>query len=184
VLNWYVGFNRRLPFFEHHTFFFDSDWDTHFRAVYEVPEWVDRPLFYLHVPSRTEASCAPEGGETVFILIPTAAGLREDEALRERYFGAVMTRMENLTGESLRDHVVTRHSYSIRDYETDYHAFKGNAFGLGQTLSQTAYFRTPNTSKKLKNLYYAGQYTVPGTGTTMSMISGKVVSERILREMG
>ncbi len=182
VLNFYLGFDRPLDEFSHHTFFFDTDWDDHFSAVYEDPRWIDEPLFYLHVPSRTDPSCAPPGGEAVFLLIPVAPGLEDDRERRKYYFNHAMDRMGRITGRPLRKHLVYKAEMSLDDFSRDYRAYKGNAFGLGQTLFQTAWFRTANRSKKVGNLYYAGQYTVPGTGTTMSMISGEVASMRIKKE--
>lgn len=179
VLNYYLGFDRRLNEFAHHTFFFDTDWDEHFDAVYDNPRWIEEPLFYLHVPSRTDGTCAPEGHEAVFLLIPVAPGLDETDARREYYLEHAFDRIEACTGRSLRKHLVFQESMSLRDFSRDYHAYKGNAFGLGQTLFQTAWFRMANRSRKIVNLYFSGQYTVPGTGTTMSMISGNVVAERI-----
>jgi phytoene desaturase len=182
VMNYYVGFNRKLPFLSHHTFFFDTDWNDHFDAVYGSPRWPDDPLFYLHIPSMTDPGCAPEGKEAMFILVPCAMGLDDSDEVRERYFGLVMDRMERLTGESIRDAIEWRETMSIREFKQDYNAHEGTAFGLGQTLFQTAYFRPPNRSRKATNLYYTGHYTVPGTGTTMSMISGKLAAMRIARE--
>ena len=179
VLNFYLGFDRPLEEFTHHTFFFDSDWKTGFDAVYNNPRWIDEPLFYLHVPSRTDPACAPEGHDAVFLLIPIAPGLDDSPERRQVYLDHALTRMEARTGRDIRKHLVFQESMSIRDFERDYHAFKGNAFGLGQTLFQTAWFRAGNRSRKVDNLYYAGQYTVPGTGTTMSMISGEVAADRI-----
>ena len=182
VLNYYVGFNRKLPEFAHHTFFFDTDWNDHFDAVYGDRRWPKDPLFYLHLPSVTDPACAPEGHEAMFILVPSAIGLDDGDDLRDRYFEKVMDRMEALTGNTYRDAITFKESMSIREFKNDYNAHEGTAFGLGQTLFQTAYFRPMNRSKKLKNLYYAGHYTVPGTGTTMSMISGKLAAMRITRE--
>jgi phytoene desaturase len=184
VVNWYLGFDRKLDEFEHHTFFFDSDWEEHFDAVYDNPRWTDDPLFYLHVPSRTDASCAPEGHEAVFLLVPVAPGLDDTPERREQYLEMALDRMEKRTGTSLRKHLVFKESMSLTDFERDYNAWRGNAFGLGMTLFQTAWFRTANRSKRVENLYFAGQYTVPGTGTTMSMISGEVVADRIRHEYG
>lgn len=184
VLNFYVGFDKPIEAFTHHTFFFDADWDTHFDAVYKNPRWIEEPLFYLHVPTKSDRNVAPAGHEAVYILVPVAPGLEDTPERRERYFELVMDRMEARTGVSLRDHVVFRRSYSINDFRTDYNAYRGTAFGLGQTLLQTAWFRPANRSKKLSNLYYCGHYTVPGTGTTMSTISGIMAAQRILEDHG
>lgn len=179
VFNYYLGFDRKLDEFAHHTFFFDADWDAHFRAVYAEPEWIEEPLFYLHVPSKTDPSSAPTGHEAVFLLVPVAPGMEDTPERRAYYLDHALERMERRTGKELRRHLVFQETMALNDFVRDYNAYKGNAFGLGQTLMQTAWFRPPNRSKKVKNLYFSGQYTIPGTGTTMSMISGKVVTERI-----
>ena len=184
VMNYYIGFDRPIEQFAHHTFFFDADWDANFDAVYEHPRHAERPLFYLHVPSKTDPNAAPAGKEAVFLLVPVAPGLEDTPEIRNRYRDLAVQRMEERTGVPLRSHIIFERSYSINDFRRDYNAFRGNAFGLGQTLFQTAYFRPANRSRRVGNLYFAGQYTVPGTGTTMSMISGKVVADRIKTELG
>jgi phytoene desaturase len=184
VLNYYMGFSRKLPEFSHHTFFFDTDWDTHFEAVYGSPHFPEEPLFYLHIPSVTDPGCAPEGQEAVFALVPVAPGLEDTPEVRKKYREIVLDRMEACSGTSLRDSLVFCSEYSASDFTRDYNAYKGNAFGLGQTLFQTAYFRPANRSPRVSNLYFSGQYTVPGTGTTMSMISGKVAADRIMEDTG
>ncbi len=180
VLNFYLALDRKLEGLAHHSFFFDSDWDEHFDAVYGAqPHWVERPLFYIHSPSVTDPHVAPEGKELLYILIPVAAGLSAPADLREKFFRHAIARMEKQTGMDIRSHIIEYHSYSLEEFSLDYHAYRGTAFGLGQTMLQTAYFRPANRSKRLSNLYYAGHYTVPGTGTTMSTISGRVVAGRI-----
>ncbi|MFP4067500.1 MAG: phytoene desaturase family protein [Spirochaetaceae bacterium] len=184
VLNFYLGLDRRMPELAHHTFFFDADWDEHFDAVYRHPRWVENPLFYVHVPSVTDEHLAPGGHEVVYVLVPLAPGLEDTAEKREHYYRLVLDRMEARMGVNLRDHVVFRRSYALDDFRRDYNAYRGTAFGLGQTLLQTAWFRPANRSKKLGNLYYCGHYTVPGTGTTMSTISGVVAAQRILEDQG
>lgn len=184
VINYYVALDRTLDGLAHHTFFFDSDWDEHFDAVYGNPRWIERPLFYIHVPSVTDPHVAPEGGEVLYILIPSGCGLSTSPELRETYFRQTISRMEEHTGMDIHSHILEYRSYSLEDFTADYRAFQGTAFGLGQTMLQTAYFRPPNKSKRLSNLYYTGHYTVPGTGTTMSTISGRVVSQRLKEEHG
>ncbi len=179
VLNFYVGFRRKITSLSHHTFFFDTDWDDHFDAVYGNPRWPENPLFYVHVPSITDPAAAPKGKEAVFILVPCAADLPDEPSIRDKYFEIILGRMESLTGESLCDDIEFVESMSVSDFKNVYNAYRGTAFGLGQTLFQTAYFRPPNKSPKIPNLYYAGHYTVPGTGTTMSMISGKLAAIRV-----
>ncbi len=193
TLNFYLGLDFELKNVQPHTFFFDADWDTHGNSVYGsngnlfLPSdrqtfWPEKPLFYAHVPSLSDAVVAPKGGTTLFILVPIAAGLPDTPPQREKYLNQTLDRMEAFLGQNIRDHIKVQKSYSICDYQQDYHAFKGNAFGLGQTLFQTASFRPKNYSKKVKNLFYTGQYTIPGTGTAMVMISGQICAAKIIKQ--
>jgi phytoene desaturase len=184
VLNFYIGVNKKLKKLKHHTFFFDTDWDKHFESVYgEKKEWPQKPLFYIHVPSKTDATTAPKGKEALFVLIPCALNLYDGAEIREKYLDQVISRIEELTGEQFRDQIEFVESYSISELKRDFNAFGGNGFGLGHTLNQTALFRPPNKSKKLSNVYFTGQYTLPGTGTPTAVISGKVVTDRIKKDI-
>lgn len=184
TLNFYLAFNTKIPELEAHTFFFDSDWDKNFDDVYQRKTMNEKPLFYVHVPSRVDTKVAPKNGEAVFVLIPIAPGVDDNEDIRKKYLQHILNRMEEMIGRRISGNLAFYKSYSVANYTEDYHAFKGTAFGLGQTLFQTASFRPPNKNKRIKNLYYTGQYTIPGTGVSMAMIGGKVVAERIIKENG
>ncbi|MDQ4141786.1 MAG: phytoene desaturase family protein [Bacteroidota bacterium] len=181
-LIFYLGVNKRLYRLTHHNLFFDEDFGPHAREIYENPRWPEKPLFYVSAPSQTDSSVAPEGCENLFILIPVAPGLEDNESIREHYYQIVMDRLEKLTGQSIRDSVVVKRSYAHSDFIQDYHAFKGNAYGLANTLLQTAILKPSLKSKKVKNLFYTGQLTVPGPGVPPSLISGQVVAEEIRKE--
>jgi phytoene desaturase len=183
-LIYYVGLNRRVSHLLHHTLFFDTDFNQHLSEIYDRPHWPSDPLFYVCCPSKTDSTVAPEGMENLFILIPVAVALADEEAVRDRYFDAVMGRMEALTGESIRPHVVYQRSYAHNDYIADYNAFKGNAFGLANTLRQTAILKPRLRSGKLKNLFFAGQLTTPGPGVPPSLISGQVAAKEIMKAYG
>ncbi|TNF29110.1 MAG: phytoene desaturase [Bacteroidetes bacterium] len=179
----YVGVNKKLSGLLHHTLFFDTDFDTHLKEIYDTKEWPSNPLFYVCAPSKTDISVAPEGCENLFILIPVAVDLKDEEETREHYFNLVMDRMEHITGESIKEHVIYKRSYAHRDYLTDYNGYKGNAFGLANTLMQTAILKPSLRSKRLKNLFFAGQLTTPGPGVPPSLISGQVVAAQIQKEL-
>ena len=180
-LLFYLGLDRELAGLQHHNLFFDRPFDRHAAEIYTDPQWPSEPLFYVCVASRTDASCAPPGGENVFVLVPTAPDLGgDDEATRERYYGAVMERLEALTGQDVRGAVVYKRSYAESDFKADYNAFKGNAYGLANTLRQTAFLKPKMRSAKVRGLYYAGQLTTPGPGVPPSLISGQVAA----RELG
>lgn len=181
-LLYYVGLNKKLPGITHHSLFFDVDFDRHGQEIYDNPQWPAEPLFYVGAPSVTDPSVAPAGCENLFFLIPIAAGLKGDsEEVREQYFQKIVRRFEQQTGHSVRDAIVYKRSYSVSDFMTDYHAFKGNAYGLANTLMQTAILKPSMKSKKVDNLYYTGQLTVPGPGVPPSLISGEVVSKEIVK---
>ena len=181
-LLYYVGINKRLKNLRHHNLFFDTDFTVHAKEIYETPTWPTAPLFYASVPSITDKTVAPEGCENLFLLIPTAPGLKDTPEIKEQYFDMLMKRLESITGQEIREHVIYKRSYAMSDFVSDYHAFKGNAYGLANTLSQTAILKPRMKSKKLSNLYYAGQLTVPGPGVPPSIISGKVVANLIAKE--
>ena len=182
-LLFYIGLNRKLANLRHHNLFFDEDFTQHAVEIYEQPQWPSRPLFYASVPSKTDASVAPEGCENLFLLIPVAHSLDDADATREHYYNRLMDRLEKHCGHAVREAVVYCRSYAHRDFEADYHSYKGNAYGLANTLRQTAIFKPTLKSKKVSNLYFTGQLTVPGPGVPPSLISGQVVAGELLKEM-
>lgn len=182
-LIFYLGLDCKLDKMLHHTLFFDRSFDDHAFEIYDDPKWPSEPLFYTSMPSISDETVAPKGKEVLYILIPVAPDLTDDEATREKYYDAVMDRLEKLIGQNVRDHVVVKRSYAHQDFINDYHSFKGNAYGLANTLSQTAILKPTLKNKKLKNLYYTGQLTVPGPGVPPSLISGEVVAKEVVKDL-
>lgn len=178
-LLFYLGINKRIPKLLHHNLFFDEDFKVHAHEIYTAPQWPSKPLFYASAPTKTDASIAPEGCENVFLLIPVAPDLEDSEEIREKYYHIIMERLEKYCGVSIRDSVVFKRSYAHSDFKADYNAFRGNAYGLANTLMQTALLKPSLKSKKVKNLFYTGQLTVPGPGVPPSLISGLVVAEEV-----
>jgi phytoene desaturase len=181
-LLFYVGISKKLKNVLHHTLFFDASFDEHAIEIYDKPSWPANPLFYASFPSMTDDSVAPEGQEAAIFLIPLAPDLTDDVETREKYFNMIMSRLESLTKQTVRDHIVFKKSYCVKDFKEDYNSFKGNAYGMANTLLQTAFLRPKLKSKKVKNLFFTGQLTVPGPGVPPSLISGKIVSEIIIKE--
>lgn len=181
-LLFYLGIDKKLKNLQHHNLFFDQDFNKHAQEIYEQPRWPSEPLFYACVPSKTDASVAPQGKENLFLLVPVAPGLEDTEEIREQYYHRIMSRLENLSGQSIAGDVVYKKSYAHRDFISDYYAFKGNAYGLANTLRQTALLKPSLKSKQVKNLYYTGQLTVPGPGVPPSLISGQVVAIEIEKD--
>lgn len=181
-LIYYLGINKKIDGLQHHNLFFDADFDQHATEIYDKPQWPHNPLFYVSATSKTDATVAPQGCENLFLLMPVAPNLNDDEATRERYFDMMMDRLEQRTGQQIRAHVVVKRSYAHSNFIQDYHSYKGNAYGLANTLMQTAILKPALKSKKIKNMYYTGQLTVPGPGVPPSLISGQVVAGQVQKE--
>lgn len=181
-LLYYVGLNKKLKNPVHHSLFFDVAFEQHGNEIYNHPQWPTDPLFYVSIPSLTNKNAAPPGQEALVLLVPVASGLEgDDEELREKYFQKLLDRLEKHFNQSIRDAVVFKKSYSVSDFATDYNSYRGNAYGLANTLRQTAIFRPACRSKKVKNLFFAGQLTVPGPGVPPCIISGEVAAKQVMR---
>ena len=181
-LLYYMGIGKKVKGLQHHNLFFDEDLGQHSTEIYDKPQWPSKPLFYVCCPSQSDETVAPEGCENIFLLMPLAAGLADDEKLRSRYRKVMLDRLQRLTGESIEEHIAYERSYCIADFKNDYNAYRGNAYGLANTLRQTAILKPSIKNKKLSNFYYTGQLTVPGPGVPPSLISGKLVAKQIIKE--
>ncbi|CAM1334690.1 phytoene desaturase family protein [Tenacibaculum aestuariivivum] len=180
-LLFYVGFDKKLKDVCHHTLFFDTDFDVHAASIYDNPSWPKDPMFYASFPSLTEDSFAPINNEAATFLIPIAPGIDDTPELREKYFDLIINRLEKLTQQSVKENVIFKESFCVNDFVNDYNSYKGNAYGLANILTQTAFLRPKIKSKKVKNLFFTGQLTVPGPGVPPSLISGKIASDLILK---
>lgn len=182
-LLFYVGLDRKVPGLEHHNLFFENSFDKHAEEIYDNPQWPTDPLFYLCCPSKTDASVAPEGKENMFFLIPVAPGLTSTEALRDQYWEGMCDAVQRRTGIDIRSHVVYKRSFAHEEFKSEYNSYKGNAYGLANTLMQTAFLKPKMKSSKLANLFYAGQLTVPGPGMPPGIISGQLAAEEIAKTL-
>ncbi len=181
-LIYYVGLNKKLEKLAHHNLFFDHSLDQHAVEIYSNPQWPSAPLFYVSITTKTDPSGAPQGHENMFILIPVAADMEDTDEIKEKYFNVVLDRLENLTGQKIKDHIDYYKSFAYRDFVSEYNSFKGNAYGLANTLRQTAILKPSCKSSKVSNLYFTGQLTVPGPGVPPALISGKVVAKEISKD--
>ena len=163
------------------TIYFDYDLDQHSHEIYTDPKWPTKPLFYASAPSKTDKSVAPDNCENMFLLMPTGREWEDTEEMRDKY-NVMMDRLEKFTGSSIRNRVVVKRSFAFQDFQSDYNSFKGNAYGLANTLTQTAILKPRLKSKKVSNLYFAGQLTTPGPGVPPCLISGEVVSKEIVKD--
>lgn len=179
-LLYYIGLNKKVADIKHHNLFFDEDFNAHARDIYTNPKWPEKPLFYVSCTSKTDSSVAPTGCENLFFLMPIAPGLTDDEATRGKYFELMISRFESITGQSIRDHIVVKRGYAVNDFKADYNSYKGNAYGLANTLRQTAFLKPAMSSKKITNLLYTGQLTVPGPGVPPAIISGQIAAKEAI----
>ena len=180
-LLFYIGFNKRIKNVEHHNLFFDTDFELHAEEIYDDAKWPTDPLFYANFPSITDRTMAPENCEAGFFLVPIAPDLEDTEALRGQYLDIILNRFESKTGQSVRNNIIFKESFCVNDFIDRYNSYKGNAYGMANTLTQTAFLRPNLKSKKVKNLFFTGQLTVPGPGVPPALISGKLVSELIAK---
>ncbi|MEO9967087.1 MAG: phytoene desaturase family protein [Reichenbachiella sp.] len=180
ALIFYLGVKGKVKNLIHHNLFFDESFDQHAEQIYNQPQWPDKPLFYVCCPSKSDVDVAPAGDENLFVLMPLAPGLEDTTELRDKYYEMLMNRLETMTRESIQDRVSFKKSYCINDFKKDYNSYKGNAYGLANTLMQTAFMRPKMRNKKIKNLFYCGQLTVPGPGVPPSIISGQVAAAQLM----
>jgi len=180
-LLFYVGFDKKLKNIEHHNLFFDTDFERHAEEIYDHPQWPEDPLFYVNFPSVTDASMAPENCEAGFFLIPIAPNLEDTPELRDQYFDIIIDRFEAVTNQKVTPHILFKESFCVKDFKEAYNSYKGNAYGMANTLMQTAFLRPKLKSKKVDGLYFTGQLTVPGPGVPPSLISGKLAAELIYK---
>ncbi len=182
-LIYYIGLNKKIEKLSHHTLFFDEDLELHAIEIYKKPQWPAKPLFYVCCPSKSDDNIAPKGNENLFFLMPLAPGLKDTEELREQYFNVMITRLNKHIQEDISTAIDYKKSYCASDFISDYNAFKGNAYGLANTLLQTANLKPSIRNKKVKNLFYTGQLTVPGPGVPPSIISGKVAAGQMIKHL-
>ena len=178
---YYVAFNRKVNHLLHHNLFFDTDFEAHAKEIYDTKELPKQPLFYANFSSKTDDSLCADGKEIGFFLIPVAVDLEDNEEIHEKYFQLILDRIKKCTGEDLSDAIVFKKSFGVKDFKERYHSCRGNAYGLANTLLQTSVLRPTIKNKKLKNFFYTGQLTVPGPGVPPALISGKVVTDYILK---
>ncbi len=182
-LIYFLGIRKKIKSLHHHTLFFDEDLNQHSKEIYKNPQWPSKPLFYVCCPSKTDNGVAPSGHENIFMLMPIATGLQDSEEIREKYFQLIISRLEFQVKENITEHIDFKKSYCVNDFISDYNSYKGNAYGLANTLMQTAIMKPKIRNTKVKNLFYTGQLTVPGPGVPPSIISGKIAAEQLIKHL-
>ncbi|MBD79508.1 MAG: phytoene dehydrogenase [Crocinitomicaceae bacterium] len=181
-LLFYLGIDKKVENLDHHNLFFDADFENHAHEIYNDEKWPSDPLFYVCAPSKTDSTVAPKGCENLFVLMPIAPDLKDDNQTREKYFELLINRLETHTKSNIKEHIIYKRSFAVNDFKNEYNAYRGNAYGLANTLKQTAFLKPKMRNQKLNNLFYTGQLTIPGPGVPPALISGKVVSSLIINQ--
>ncbi len=176
----YLGVKGKLPQLNHHNLLFTKDWEHGFSQIFSNPEWPNDPSMYICMPSKTDNTLAPVDHENLFVLVPIASGLDYDKDFSEKYSEFILDEIAKYYNISdLKERIVVKHTYSVKDFIADYNAFKGTALGLAHTLGQTAVFRPNNVHKNIPNMFYVGAGTNPGIGMPICLISAELAYKRI-----
>ena len=184
----YLGLDRKLEHMLHHNVYLSARYKENFEQIFEERRLPDDPSFYTNVPSRTNEYGAPTGMEALYVLVPVphlqdanADWARDGEAFKERVYDL----LEKKAGiENIRRHVVVEQVKTPLDWRAEYNLEEGAAFGIGHGIFQVGYFRPPMASKTLRNVYFVGASTRPGTGVPLVAIGAKLAAERIGRDLG
>jgi phytoene desaturase len=183
ALIFYWGMSKKLEGLSHHNLMFKNDWEAHFASIFENPHWSEQPSYYICTPSKSDLQVAPKGGENLFVLIPAASGLDDDDEIRQKYRQMVIADVSKMVGEDIEPLIKVERIFGQSDFGADYHAYQGTALGLAQTLGQSLVWRPQMQSKKVKNLFYAGQYSHPGIGVPMCLTAGRLVGELVKKKV-
>lgn len=177
----YLGVQGRCESLAHHNFIFARDWNRHFHTIFHDPSWPEDPCLYVSAPSRTDASVAPPDCENLFVLVPIAPGFErpaeEQKVFEERILSLIE---EQMHVPNLRERLVVRERFTVRDFRERYHSVRGTALGLAHTLRQTSLLRPSNRHPAWKNFFYVGAGTVPGIGMPICLISAELACKRII----
>jgi phytoene desaturase len=191
----YLGVKGKIDELDHHTLLYTADWKTNFAEVFHAPDGkrrVPNPAsLYICMPSKTDKNVAPAGHENIFVLVPTAAdpsigkgGINgAGDARLESAADLVIEQISNWCNiPDLAERVVVRRTVGPMDFVNEFNAWNGTALGMAHTLFQSAFFRPKNKSKKVDNLFYAGQNTLPGIGLPMCLIGAELVYKHLTED--
>lgn len=178
----YLGVKGSIPEFEHHNLLFVDAWKENFKAIYKTGSAPETASIYISLTSKTDQSVAPAGHETIFVLVPLPPNLKWSAKKTDEMVSHYLTQIKNMTGVDLESRLVVREVFGPSDFKTKYYSWQSSMLGQSHILKQSAFFRTPNISKKVKNLYYVGCNTTPGIGLPMCLIGAELVYKRLAGE--
>lgn len=177
----YLGLNKTFPSLTHHNLLFSKDWDENLKQVFDYLDFPSSPSVYVCAPSKSDPTVAPPDSENLFVLVPISAGISYTQKQLDEWVDKTLSLLEtSMKLDGLKQSIVYKRVYSIKDFSEDYNSYKGSALGLAHTLGQSAVWRPNNVSKKIKNLYHVGSYTNPGIGMPICVISAQNAYKRIM----
>ena len=188
AIMFYWGVDTVYPQLGTHNVFLAGDYRGSFDRIFKDHTLPDEPSFYLHAPTRTDPSAAPLGEDTLMALVPVghldAATSQDWDALQARARSAVLRRLADAGIADLEKHLKFEVTYTPHDWMRRYNLAKGAAFGLSHNFLQVGYLRPHNRHRRYGNLYFVGSSTHPGTGLPMVLLSARLTTERILKDVG
>ncbi len=189
AIMFYWGVDTVYPQLGTHNVFLAGDYRISFDRIFTDHLLPDEPSFYVHAPARTDPSAAPVGEDTLTVLVPAGhldtSSVQDWDALQAHARAAVIQRLAASAGMGdLERHLKFEVSYTPRDWFSIYNLAKGAAFGLSHNFMQVGYLRPHNRHNRYGNLYFVGSSTHPGTGLPMVLLSARLTTERILKDIG
>jgi len=189
TIMFYWGVDKEYQQIAHHNVFLGGDYKASFDQIFNNHTLPEVPSFYVHAPARTDKAAAPEGQDTLYVLVPVghldARSEQDWEALVNHARETVLTRLAKEMGaDDLTEHIKFEIVYQPKVWKERFNLEKGAAFGLSHNFWQVGYLRPQNRHKQYKNLYFAGASTHPGTGLPIVLLSARLTTERILEEAG
>jgi phytoene desaturase len=176
-----LGLNTKLSNLEHHNLFFDTDWEKAVASIYKSSVLPEQPIFQVTVASKTSSKVAPKDKEALTIFVPIPNGVKPDKVALDSLKQNIYERIGERVQLDLSKHIISEHIHSSDYFSDTFNATRGSAAGLSVGLQQLAFLRPANRSKKVRNLFFAGQDTNPGIGVPLCILSGKMVSQLIVK---
>lgn len=188
TVTFYWGVDKQYPQLRVHNNFLSGDYRGSFDRIFRDLTLPDEPSFYLHAPVRVDPSLAPEGQDTLMVVVPLGhindAAPQDWAAIQKRARQAVLQRLAGIGISDLEKHIKFEVSYTPPYWRSRYNLIKGATLGLAHNLTQMGYLRPHNRHARYRNLYFVGASTHPGSGVATVLISARLTTERILQDAG
>ena len=178
----YLGVNKKIPHLFHHNYIIPADLDTQLSEQFKGNSLPNDPLIYISCPSKTDNSVAPANSENIFVTIAIPTTIELSNELKRTYADNIIAKIEEYTQTKFKEDIVVEKIFTIDDFKTTFNAWRGTSIGLSQSLMQSAILRPHHRSSKVKNIYFTGQYTHPGIGMPMCLISAELVVNLIIND--